>query len=647
MDFSTSKQLINNVSNFINIKLYKKLFDIFGFYNINKNNIFYGWGRKPSGLKAVELAKKNNAKFCLLEDGLIRSLGLGVNDKNSFSLVFDDVGIYYDATTPSRLENILNTYEFSEDELKQAKKAIKYLVDNNISKYNNAYKEFELENKDNILVILQSANDLSLKYGLADKINSLDMIKDAIKENPNSKVYVKIHPDVLSGKKQSDININEIPKECEIISDSYNPISLLKNFKKVYTKTSTMGFEALLCGCECVCYGIPFYAGWGGVTKDKQKCERRIKPRSIEEIFYAMYFLYTKYYNPYSEEVSDIFDTMKTIVQFREIYKANSGRLFLFGFSLWKRAHTRHFFKSFDNRIIFLKYLYFLKFYQITENDKAFIWGKKYDKNELEKYFKNISIVEDGFIRSIGLGSNLTKAYSLVVDDMGIYFDPQIPSRLEYILKNTDFNDELIQEAKEIRKLILDNSFSKYNCLKHKELPKREQKTILIPAQVEDDASIKCGGLGYDSLKLIKQVRDENPEAYIIYKVHPDVVAGNRKGLKDEKIILKYCDEIITDISIDSCIKACGEVHTITSTAGYDALIRDKVVVTYGVPFYAGWGLTIDKNITQKILSRRGRKLSTNELIAGVIILYPRYLNINLNLLTNYKTATEKLISKQ
>ncbi|MBZ7984985.1 capsular polysaccharide biosynthesis protein [Campylobacter sp. Cr9] len=629
-------KLRKNVKNFLNLS----------WRDASLDNVYYGWGRKESGRIAENLAKKNNAKFCLLEDGLIRSLGLGINDKNSFSLVFDDVGIYYDATAPSKLENILNTYKFSEDELEQAKKAIKYLVDNNISKYNNAYKEFELGNKDNVLVILQSANDLSLKYGLANNINSLDMIKDAIKENPNSKIYVKIHPDVLSSKKQSDININEIPKVCEIISDSYNPISLLKNFKKVYTKTSTMGFEALLCGCECVCYGMPFYAGWG-LTKDKQKCERRIKIRSIEEIFYAIYFLYTKYYNPYSEEVSDIFDTMKTIVQFREIYKANSGRLFFFGFLWYKRFYIKHYFKSDNNQIIYISSLKKLKKYNLNKNDKAFIWGKTYEKSELLKYFKHVSIVEDGFIRSIGLGSNYAIPYSLVVDDMGIYFDPKTPSRLEYILKNTDFNDELIQEAKEIRKLILDNSFSKYNCLKHKELPKREQKTILIPAQVEDDASIKCGGLGYDTLKLIKQVRAENPEAYIIYKVHPDVVAGNRKGLKDEKIILQYCDEIITDISIDSCIKACDEVHTITSTAGYDALIRDKVVVTYGAPFYAGWGLTIDKNLNPKILSRRNRKLTIYELITGVIILYPRYLKPQVKTLSDCLTITRKLISQK
>jgi len=60
---------------------------------------------------------------------------------------------------------------------------------------------------------------------------------------------------------------------CIIIEENVNPISLLKHFTKVYTKTSGMGFEALLCGCECVCFGMPFYAGWG-VTTDKSECKR-------------------------------------------------------------------------------------------------------------------------------------------------------------------------------------------------------------------------------------------------------------------------------------------------------------------------------------------------------------------------------------
>ena len=105
---------------------------------IPQGTVFYGWGRKKSGLKAVTLAQKHRGSFVLLEDGFIRSLGLGVTGSPSFSLVEDDVGIYYDATVPSRLENILNTYNFQDDTklMREAVHAISLIKEHGISKYN-------------------------------------------------------------------------------------------------------------------------------------------------------------------------------------------------------------------------------------------------------------------------------------------------------------------------------------------------------------------------------------------------------------------------------------------------------------------------------------------------------------------------------
>ena len=143
------------------------------------------------------------------------------------------------------------------------------------------------------------------------------MITAAIQENPEAKVYLKIHPDVLSGKKRSDIDIKSAKQRCIIIEENVNPLSLLQHFSKVYTKTSQMGFEALLVGCKCICFGMPFYAGWG-VTDDRSVCERRTQKRTLEEIFAAAYILYTQYYNPYEKRESDIFDTMETIVRLRD-----------------------------------------------------------------------------------------------------------------------------------------------------------------------------------------------------------------------------------------------------------------------------------------------------------------------------------------
>lgn len=322
IQYTTSKQLIKNTTHFLNLRYYT-FFDKL----VKKQANFYGWGRKKSGLNAVKLARKNNTSFVLLEDGFIRSLGLGVDGSASFSLVEDDVGIYYDATVPSKLENILNSYDFSTDQklMKDASRAIELMLQHNISKYNNApwvddsfSEKYGLGTGKHVLIIAQTAGDASLEYGMLDAYSTDDMVETAISENPDAQVYLKIHPDVLSGKKQSDIDIEKVKYKCMIIVEDVNPISLLKHFKKVYTKTSGMGFEALLCGCECVCFGMPYYAGWG-VTTDKSICTRRTQKRNIEEIFAAAYIVYTRYYNPYKKKKSDIFDTMQEIVKQREI----------------------------------------------------------------------------------------------------------------------------------------------------------------------------------------------------------------------------------------------------------------------------------------------------------------------------------------
>ncbi|MFG5086308.1 capsular polysaccharide biosynthesis protein [Campylobacter lari] len=639
--YTTSKKLKENTKNFYKITLYH------AYKNITKEDVLVGWGRKNSGLRAMSLAKKHHAKFILLEDGFLRSLNLGVENSPSFSIVKDDVGIYYDVTTPSKLENILNAYEFSPKELAWAKKATEFIKKEKLSKYNNNLcipQELFDTNEERVLIITQVVNDASLKFGLADNFSTQDIINDAIKENPNAKVYIKIHPDVLSGKKQSDFDVQDLPSKCVVIKENYNPIELLSHFKKVYTKTSGMGFEALMLGCECVCYGVPFYAGWG-LTQDKLECKRRIKKRSLEEVFYAAYILYSEYFNPYLNQKSDIFDTIFTLAKYKKIEQVNSNTLYFLGFTLWKRWFVKPFFKAKNNKIIFLNSLDELYKANLKPEDKIFIWGKKYDKALLAKDFKNeIFLVEDGFLRSVFLGSDLTRPFSLIVDSKGLYVDPNKPSDLEYILQNHIFDESLKQRAKKLITTITQNKFSKYNGLKHEKLNfNTNKKIILIPAQVEDDASMILGGAGFDTLKLLQSVRKASENAFIVFKPHPDVLSGNRKGLKDKDIILKYCDEIIENVSIDSAINASDEVHTITSTSGFDALLRGKKVVVYGKPFYAGWGLTQDLHH----ISRRTRVLSLEELVAGVLILYPRYIHPKSKNLCEVELALDIMLKMQ
>lgn len=633
--YSSSINLIKNVKYFYNIKRFLQ------FTFVCKEPTFYGWGRKESGKKAIELSTKFNGKFKLLEDGFIRSVGLGVDGAKLLSIVEDDIGIYYDATSQSRLEKILSEHKFDNELLQESKWCIDFITTHNISKYNNApnisknlIQKYELENSNNILIIAQTDGDASLVYGLGDKFSTADVIDAAIKENPNSNILLKIHPDVLSGKKKSDINISNLDSKIKIIAEDINPISLLKYINKVYTKTSGMGFEALMCGCECVCFGMPFYAGWGLSDDRVQAPSRRNRTLSIEELFAGAYILYAKYIDAYTGQNT----TLKRVLP--QINALKNARLneckkqkFLFGFSVWKRKFMKPFLGENLNYIsVFSKNpLKSALKAGLDTNSLVYIWGKK-EYLELQKWCDKNSVsiirVEDGFIRSVGLGSDLTRPYSLVFDDVGIYFDTTSPSRLENILNYHKFSSSELEAAKKLKDILIDSKISKYNDDKDGIISSKNGKKIaLVIGQVEDDASVKIGADGMKNIELLEQARLNSPNSHIIYKPHPDVVSGNRIGLVDIDQALKYCDEVLEGVSMPTLLDLADEIHTMTSTSGLEAILRGKRVICYGRPFWAGWGLSDDK----KPQPRRYRSLSSDELVAGAYLLYPKYVHpINL-----------------
>ena len=308
----------------------------------------------------------------------------------------------------------------------------------------------------------------------------------------------------------------------------------------------------------------------------------------------------------------------------------HQGALYFFGFSRWKRKNIKLFFPLERNKIFFCSSLEEAKQKGLNGDAKIYIWGKK-AFDEVEAYAKEKEIiihrVEDGFVRSVSLGSDLSKAYSLVVDTRGIYFDATQESDLEHILNTYDFDEKFIVRSQKLQNYLIEKKISKYNASQDKKIVlkrlKEGQSVVLVVGQVEDDASIVYGANGMTNLQLLKEARENLSDAYIIYKPHPDVLAGNRVGNITQEIALNYCDEIIVDASLDSVLELVDEVHTMTSLVGFEALIRGKKVTTYGLPFYAGWGLTTDKRKCE----RRVRERSLDELVAGVFIVYACYIN--------------------
>ncbi|MGA6925118.1 MAG: capsular polysaccharide biosynthesis protein, partial [Desulfosarcina sp.] len=527
---------------------------------------------------------------------------------------------------------------------------IERLVHIQASKYNHVWHAPNLpsDQHPNILLIDQTRGDLSVAYGLADENSFKQMVDAAVKRYPRGRFFVKTHPDVIAGKKSGYLT-GKLPPEVTSISQDCNPIALLQQMDHVFTVTSQMGFEALLAGKPVTCFGMPFYAGWG-LTDDRMDSPRRGVRRSLEQVFTAAYINYVRYVDPVTGQRCELERILDLIDNHKRIVIQNRGDIYCTGFQWWKRGIVKRFLGSANSNIHFLKHQLARKIdrkiEKIEGTTRLLVWGASEGRQLRDLARRHrivIERVEDGFIRSVGLGSDLGKPTSLILDGRGIYFDPRRPSDLENMLNSVELDLAARNRATRLRRLIVDSGLSKYNsgCGGMDALCSTEKPVILVPGQVEDDASIQTGCPDVKTnIELLRAVRQANPDACIVFKPHPDVVVGNRVGTVPDNLAKTLCDHIVIDRDIDRCIDQADQIHTMTSLTGFEALLRGKTVYTYGLPFYAGWGLTVDRHRCPRRLKRR----SIDELLYCALVLYPRYYDWEAGMFVSVEDAIQSIL---
>jgi len=597
-------------------------------------DIVVGWGFKENTEKARDYAKKKGLEFWCLEDGFLGYLNHPAADQRRLSVVVDKSGIYYNAHTPSDLELMLNKDDWIVPELlTRAEAAMARIRKWRLSKYNHAPFDLsgELSEKlaafkgPKVLVVDQTYGDKSIVEGMGSDEMFQDMLRDALEENPTALVIAKVHPDVLAGTKQGHFNVHRNEERVLYVAEEATPQALLEKVDQVYVVTSQMGLEGLIAGKKVTCYGLPFYAGWG-LTHDKQFCEARIANRTLAELFAAAYMTYTRYRDPFSGECCEIERVLDLLVAERQMKRPAGTRVYAAGFSLWKRGFLPEFFGPTVKETKFVTPCLLGKL-EYEAGDMVVVWGRKHD-DEARNVPDHVPVwrMEDGFLRSVGLGSDLRRPSSLVMDSSGIYYDGRQPSDLENFLETHAFDAYDVARGKALREQVLASKVSKYNVGEKGALDFRARaagkEIFLVPGQVEDDASIQLGSpVVKTNSSLLAAARSAAPDAYLIYKPHPDVASGNRSGAVPQNV-LDYCvNETVVDADIIDVLEAVDGVHTMTSLTGFEALMRGKKVMTYGMPFYAGWGLTDDKCE----LPRRTKKLSLDALVYGLLCVYARY----------------------
>jgi len=587
-----------------------------------RNAAAYGgviaWGRKPSAMTALRFADTHGLNLLRIEDGFLRSVEVG-GKKPPLSLVIDDAGIYYDATSPSRLESLVAA-SHTESQLSRAQTLAASWRKARLSKYNFA-REFEGDLPARyVLVADQTQGDASIHYGLADETSFERMLSSALAENPDCTVLLKVHPKVVAGLKAGHFDLELLAENprIKLLDEDVHPATLIERAEAVYTVTSQLGFEGLLWGKRVRTFGMPFYAGWG-LSQDELPAPARRRPVSLEDLLYAVLVDYSRYIDPETGkrcEVERLIDWMGLQRKMRERFPAT---VFAVGFSRYKRAIVRSYFQGSQVRFV-------RRADQIPHGATQVVWGRKSEVNKGATVMR----LEDGFVRSVGLGADLVRPLSWVMDRNGIYYDATRPSDLELLLQSTHFDEALLARAQTLRERLVQAGLTKYNVGTsgwRRPVAFRggiSRRVILVPGQVESDASLAYGAPEIcRNLDLLRSVRESNPDAYVVFKPHPDVVAGLRRmGLGEAEVAL-WCDEVLVDASMGDLLLAVDEVHTLTSLTGFEALLRGKKVVCHGQPFYAGWGLTEDV----LPVVRRTRRLSLDELVAGVLILYPTYIS--------------------
>lgn len=596
------------------------------------------WGHSPRAYRAEALAQRTGAALWRVEDAFLRSLRPGREaHEPPIGLLLDRAGIHYDPSTPSDLENLLATHPLDDGSLMaRARVNIDRMRHLHLSKYNAHDPDFPPPDPGYVLVIDQVKGDASLLHGKTDGSLPADrlfreMLVFAQEEHPGARILIRSHPETTSGHRtghysRTVANI-EAGGRVAFVDGPHSPWTLMEGAVAVYTVSSQLGFEAILAGHKPRVFGQPFYAGWG-LSQDEYPLPRRRRNLTRTQLFVGAMMLYPLWYDPLCDRLCALEEILDQFEARLRAYREDRTGHVAVGMRLWKRPAIQAFFGQ-HKPVIFARDTAQALVTARQKHRRVIGWASGVDEE-----FRGLR-VEDGFLRSRGLGADLVPPLSLVLDDRGIYYDPGTESQLERLIAGK-LPPGGADRAERLRAAILSAGVTKYNltsgdaaaeaALAQVRASRPGAPVILVPGQVEDDASIR---LGTDKITtnraLLEAVRRARPEAVIVYKPHPDVEAGLRPGRVEDAG--KLADLILTNTDAARALALVDQVWTMTSGIGFEALMRGIPVTCLGAPFYAGWGLTEDRGTIPERRRNAVPRPDLDRLVHAVLIAYPRYLD--------------------
>lgn len=582
------------------------------------------WGHSPYAARGEKAAEATGAHVVRVEDAFLRSLHPGRTGEPPLGLTIDRRGAWFDSRQPSDLEQMLATHPLDNTALlDRARDAIARMHEGHLTKYAAVDPAHPAPPPGYVLVVDQTSGDASIRLGGATDRTFREMLVLAQEENPGARIVIKTHPETNGGHRPGHYGAEQASDRISLCSDAVSPWVLMEGATAVYTVSSQLGFEAILAGHKPQVFGQPFYAGWG-LTEDRNPIDRRRRHLTRAQLVAGALILYPRWYDPYRDRLCGLEDVLSTLEAEARAWRQDHRGHVAVGMRAWKRGPLQKVFAVNGPALRFAD----APSEATGHGRPVMVWAGK-ETEALSEACKRADLplarVEDGFLRSRGLGANLVPPLSLVLDDLGIYYDPTRASRLEQLIaKAATLPPARLRRAERLIEALISTGVSKYNLGGASTLPDTDgREVVLVPGQVEDDASIRLGaGAVRTNLALLQTARGRFPDAFLVYKPHPDVEAGLREGQVAPEELVGLADHVATQADPIALIGAADRVMTMTSLLGFEALLRGVPVTVTGTPFYAGWGLTEDLG---QIPARRRARPSLPALVHAALITYPRY----------------------
>ena len=568
------------------------------FAPIRLADAFVGWGAKPSGTLARLLAERHGKPLTVLEDGFL--------GPRSYTL--DRVGAHYEADRPTDLQAAIRG-GVDAPTRERARAAMARIVARRLTKYNDAplldLPTLGLE-RPFVLLVEQVEGDLSLGADGAEAFRA--MLREAAARYPEHTLVVRPHP---AAKGNGPLErAAAATQDARVLRERCNPWPLLKGATRVFTHSSHLGFEALMAGTPVTCTGSPFYAGWG-LTEDHWSRGEA----DLETVFAAAYLDASRYLDLHDGQPSDLETTITSLATIRDARAARAPKVATGGLSPWKRRAVEPFVTPLRGSVQHHRTLEAALRAADAETEIA-VWGA-----DITLDHPRTVRLEDGFVRSAGLGAALRMPLSLICEARDrLPFDARGTNGIERILLDDPPSPAECERARRLIERIVGGGVTKYMVAGTAgSLPEDGRLKVLVVGQVEDDASIRFGSPKLKTNSdLLAAVRALYPDALIAYRDHPDVARGLRPG----KARREHVDLDVDAQPITALLAWCDRVETMTSGTGFEALLRGVPVGTHGWPFYAGWGLTDDRLDQEP----RGRA-SLLALAAAALIRVPTYIH--------------------